>query len=176
MINYEEIDKHNTLRHTLLNDCVDRFGHHDRGVRAYGSCVCCPSNLKKALQRCRCQPLHEAANENPVANRHGANRLSSFAARVAFSASAADNELWIIAFARSCKGHLENVAPAFAWFVAAISSAAYVTFDLILLFPIAWQTGNERLIAPFTQARQRGQLHPITNFFWCQVLATPWVA
>ena len=90
---YEEIDKHNTLRHTLLNDCVDRFGHHDRGVRAYGSCVCCPSNLKKALQRCRCQPLHEAANENPVAHRHGANRLSSFAARVAFSASAADNEL-----------------------------------------------------------------------------------
>lgn len=137
VINYEEISKHNTLFHTLFNDCVDRFGHHDRGVRAYGSCVCCPSNLKKALQRCRCQPLHEAANENLVAHRHGANRFSSSAARVAFVASAACNALRFIAFARLCKGVLENVAPAFAWFVAAISSAAYVTFDLILLFPIA---------------------------------------
>ena len=35
VINYEEINKHNTLFHTLFNDCVDWFGHHDRGVRTY---------------------------------------------------------------------------------------------------------------------------------------------
>jgi len=35
VINDEEISKHNTLLHTLFNDCVDWFGHHDRGVRTY---------------------------------------------------------------------------------------------------------------------------------------------
>jgi hypothetical protein len=81
--------------------------------------------------------LHEAANKNLVAHKHGANWFSSSAARVAFVASAACNALRFIAFARSCKGHLENVAPAFAWFVAAISPATYNTFNLISLFPIA---------------------------------------
>jgi hypothetical protein len=93
--------------------------------------------------------LHEAANKNLVAHRHGTNRFSSSAARVAFVASAACNTLQLVAFARLRKGVLENVAPACAWHKTAISPAAYNTFNLILLFPIASKLSNGRPFVPF---------------------------
>jgi hypothetical protein len=93
--------------------------------------------------------LHEAANKNLVAYRHGANWFSSSAARVAFVASAACNALRFIAFACLCKGILENVAPACAWYQTAISPVTYNTFNLILLFPVALNLSNGRSFVPF---------------------------
>ena len=93
--------------------------------------------------------MHEAANKNLVAYRHGANWFSSSAARVAFVASAACNALRFIAFACLCKGILENVAPACAWYQTAISPVTYNTFNLILLFPVTLNLSNGRPFVPF---------------------------
>ena len=64
------------------------------------------------------------------------------------------NTLQLVAFARLCKGVLENVAPACAWHKTAISPAAYNTFNLISLFPIASNLSNGRPFVPFCSMQE----------------------
>ena len=81
-----------------------------------------------------------------------------------FVASAACNTLRLVAFARLRKGVLENVAPACAWHKTAISPAAYNTFNLISLFPIASNLSNGRPFVPFC-SMQEGIIVPNYQLF-----------